>query len=325
MSPEALLRELDADAAISGAALAQRFGVSRAAIWKQVQRLRKLHVPIEGAAGSGYRLAHPVEQLDCERLSKGLPKSLRSCIRDIEVHWELDSTSAELARRGGEGARGLVCFAEHQSAGRGRRGRDWHSPLAGGVCLSLGWRFHSGMAALSGLSLVVGVAAVRALEASCGELPGLGLKWPNDLVAGGRKLGGVLIELVGELDGPCDAIIGIGVNWRLPSSAARLIDQASTDLATLAAALPSRNGLALALIVELAQALQRFAHEGLAPFLADFHRMDLLRGREVLIEGAGERVAGTALGVDAGGLLRVQTPGGERRVGSGEVSVRAHP
>ena len=324
MSPEALLRELEAGGAVSGAALAQRFGVSRAAVWKQVQRLRGLQVPIDGAAGSGYRLAHALELLDRERIASGIPIELRECIRGIEVHWELDSTSAELARRGGEEARGVVCLAEHQSAGRGRRGRGWHSPLGGGVFLSLGWRFDLGMAALGGLSLVVGVAVARALREVAGAVPGLGLKWPNDVVVDGRKLGGILIELGGELEGPCDAIVGIGVNWRMPATAAHRIDQPWTDLATLSpASRPSRNALAIALIVHTAHALRRFGQDGLAPFLADFDRLDVLRGREVRVESAGARLDGVALGVDAAGLLRLGTPQGERRIGSGEVSVRA--
>src|SRR5690606_6599169 len=220
--------------------LAARLGVSRAAVWKQIRRLRELGLPVEARAGQGYRLAGPVELLDAARISDELGAAGRRRLGDLAVHWQIDSTSSELLRRAATDPRdGLACLAEVQSAGRGRRGRAWRTPLGGGLALSLLKRFDDGMGALGGLSLVAGVAAVRAL-ADCG-IAGVGLKWPNDLYAQGRKLGGILVELGGDATGPCHAVIGIGLNLRIDAETAS-IDQPWIDLATLAGGVPpSRN------------------------------------------------------------------------------------
>ncbi|HVF34036.1 MAG TPA: biotin--[acetyl-CoA-carboxylase] ligase [Candidatus Saccharimonadia bacterium] len=319
MSAERVLRALGAGTELSGAALAQHLSVTRAAIWKQVMRLRALGVPVEAVAGRGYRLARPVELLDAARIEAGLGAGARSCARGVTVAFELDSTNSELLRRPPGTAHGEVCLAEYQHGGRGRRGRRWHSPLAANLYGSVGWRFESGAAALGGLSLAVGVAALRALE-RCG-VTGVELKWPNDLVAGGDKLGGVLIELGGEITGPCDAVIGVGINVAMPPCTADAIDQPWTDVATLAPG-TTREALAIALFDELLPALSRYERDGFAPFRAAFERADALRGREIRLDPGRGVLAGTALGVDEHGLLRVLVDGIEQRFASGEASLR---
>lgn len=317
-----LLAELAAGAAVSGSELAARLGVSRTAVWKQVERLRELGLDVAAQAGRGYRLGAPIELLDAERIRRALTSSERARLGDLALHWQLDSTSSELLRRAaGDPRDGLVCLAEVQSAGRGRRGRVWRMPLGGGLALSLLKRFDDGMAALSGLSLVAGVAAVRAL-ADCG-IDGVGLKWPNDLVAQNRKLGGILVELGGDAIGPCHAVIGLGLNLRLDAAAVAAIDQPSIDLTALSrGAPPSRNRLAARLIAELGAALERFADAGFGAFADDYARLDLLRGLRVCVLRTGMTQEGRAIGVDARGALRVVFDDGERSVDGGEVSVR---
>lgn len=320
MSAEQVLRELAASGEASGAALAARLGVTRAAVWKQIERLRGLGVGIDAVAGRGYRLARPLALLDAGTIRAGLSPDARRHLRGLEVHFELDSTNSELLRRPRGAAHGVVCFAEHQLRGRGRRGRAWQSPLGANLCVSFGWRFDGGAAALSGLSLAVGVAAVEALERM--QVEGVALKWPNDLVAGGRKLGGVLIELGGEMAGPCDAVVGIGLNVAMPRAAAAAIDQPWTDVATLAPSV-ARGALAAALVDAMLPALACFERDGYAAFRAAYDRADALRGVPVTVDAGRERVAGVALGVDERGLLRVRVGDAERRYASGEVSVRA--
>jgi BirA family biotin operon repressor/biotin-[acetyl-CoA-carboxylase] ligase len=226
----ALLAQLSDAHAVSGSELARRLGVTRAAVWKQIEALRALGAPIDAQAGAGYRLQWHFEALDAARMRAQLAPALRRRVRTLDVHWQIDSTSSSLLRAAAQGAPDLaVCMAETQTAGRGRRGRQWQSPLGGNVYFSLLKRFAHGMGALSGLSLVAGVALIQALG-DCG-VTGVGLKWPNDVLADGRKLAGILVELGGEFLGPCHAVIGIGINLRLPPDIG--IDQPYTDLRQL--------------------------------------------------------------------------------------------
>jgi len=323
MNPRILIDLLCADAPISGSALAARLGVTRAAVWKQVEALRAAGAPIVAAAGRGYRLGWPIEWLDARRIAAELDAAQRRRIGDIAVHWQIDSTNSELLRRAAaEDADLLACCAEMQSAGRGRRGRSWRSPLGGNLYFSLLRRFDHGMGALTGLSLAAGISVVAAL-ADCG-VDGAGLKWPNDVLARGRKLAGVLIELGGEFLGPCHAVIGIGINLRLPTAIAAGIDQPVIDVASLTGApLPSRNRLAGRLLLRLIEALDRFSMHGFAAFRDDYARVDLLAGQPVRVHDGAGVVDGIADGVDERGALRVRSGRSVRTFDSAEISVRA--
>jgi len=324
MNPRDLLDQLSADAAVSGSALAARLGVTRAAVWKQVEVLRAAGAPIDAAAGRGYRLAWPIEWLDRRRIFAELDADQRRRVGAVAVHWQIDSTSSELLRNAGASdADLLVCCAEAQSAGRGRRGREWRSPLGGNVYFSLLKRFDSGMGALTGLSLAAGVAVVAAL-ADCG-VGEAGLKWPNDVLARGRKLAGILVELGGEFLGPCHAVIGIGINLNLPAAIVAAIDQPVIDIAALAGAAPppSRNRLAGRLLARLIESLDRFCAHGFAAFAQEYARLDLLDGKPLAVQAADGAHAGVGAGVDARGALRVRIGNAVRSFDSAEVSVRA--
>jgi BirA family transcriptional regulator, biotin operon repressor / biotin---[acetyl-CoA-carboxylase] ligase len=318
--PASVLAELSAQHAISGSELAQRLGVTRAAVWKQVETLRALGAPIEARAGRGYRLAWPLEPLDASRIRVQLEPALRRRLGEIDVLWQTPSTNDVLLRAAAEGQRDLsTCVAETQSAGRGRRGRDWQSPLGGNVYFSLLRRFASGMGAVSGLSLVAGVATVQALG-DCG-VTGIGLKWPNDVLSDGRKLAGILVELGGEFLGPSHAVIGIGINLRLPAQSR--IGQPSVDLAHLCAGSPpSRNHLIGRLLARLIEALDRFASDGFGAFRADYARHDLLSGQPVRVHSAAGTLDGIADGVDDRGALRVRHGARVAHYDSAEVTVR---
>lgn len=332
-----LLASAPAGQTLSGQALALRCGVSRAAIWKQVATLRALGLPIHGRAGSGYRLGAPIERLDATRIVAAAARPAGA--PDVAVRWRCDSTNSELLRGANGGLRsGAACLAEVQDAGRGRRGRDWYLPLGGGVALSVLWRFDEGMSRLGGLSLVAGVALMRALEEF--GIDDCGLKWPNDAVSwvanrsakdlSGRpaKFAGILVELGGDALGPCHAVIGVGINVRLGESAVAPRETASsdhpwTDLARLADdAPPGRNALAGRVLARLVEALTAFAERGFEPFRDAFARYDVLAGRNVRVLTAGATRAALALGVDAHGALRLRDGNGEFVVTSGEVSVR---
>jgi BirA family biotin operon repressor/biotin-[acetyl-CoA-carboxylase] ligase len=209
---EALLPLLASGETVSGVELATRVGLTRAAIWKQVDTLRALGLPVE-AGCAGYRVPWPLQLLEPERIRAALSADPVAAMGGLEVHWQLDSTSSELQRRVADALDLSMVFAETQSAGRGRRGRTWLSPPGLNIHLSCLKRFDAGFAALSGLSLAIGVMVLRALEHL--GIEGAGLKWPNDVLATEGKLAGVLVELSGEYQGPCAAVIGVGLNVRL--------------------------------------------------------------------------------------------------------------
>lgn len=231
-----------------------------------------------------------------------LAHETRTRLRDVEVVDSIDSTNAELLRRG---VPGVALLAESQSAGRGRRGRAWVSPPGANLCLSLSWRVRRP----AGLSLALGVACAEAL----GD-PRIRVKWPNDLVVGACKLAGLLIELSGDV-----AVIGLGLNVRLPGDTP--IDQPWIDLARLGMATP-RNELAARLLDAMVAALVAFDAHGLAAFDARWAALDALAGRDVRVSGSDGHWHGTARGIAADGGLRVMTDDAERIVHSADVSVR---
>lgn len=298
-----------------------------AAIRERLLALQQAGVPIDEQADGGYRLTQPFDLLDNDAIVAALPAPVRARMASLEVAWVLDSTNSELQRRPGaaDGA-ASVLLAERQTGGRGRRGKEWSSPLGAHVYLSLSRTFSGGWARLAGLSLVAGVASVEALHA-------LGycmvrLKWPNDLVVPAsdgslRKLGGLLVDGGGEHAGPARAVIGLGLNVRMPERFGVLIDQPWCDLAQLPVPTPSRSAIAAAIIARWVPALDEFDRTGLSGFLARYAQLDVIAGQPVRISGETGCVDGVALGLAGDGSLRVRTgDGAERCFHAGEVSVR---
>ncbi len=306
----------------SGQTLAAALGVSRTAVWKQLKRLEDLGLELESVRGLGYRIPGGLELLDTGAIGQELTAETSSLLGELSLLSDIDSTNAEALRRVAAGAgRGLVVSAEQQSAGRGRRGRQWFSPFARNVYLSLGWQFSQGAAALEGLSLAVGVGAVRAL-ASLG-VTGLQLKWPNDILSDGAKLGGILLEMAGDAAGTCQVVVGIGINVAMPQDVGGHIDQAWTDLARVGGAEVGRNALLAALLNELLPLLARFETSGFAPWRDAWMALDAYANQPVVISSADQRMAGIARGVDARGALQLETTLGMQTLFGGELSLRA--
>jgi BirA family biotin operon repressor/biotin-[acetyl-CoA-carboxylase] ligase len=317
-----LLEALAGGDAMSGATLARTAGVTRAAVWKQIESLRMKGVPVEAKVGGGYRLPWPTELLETQRIRAGLSPAALSAVGMVEVHWEIDSTSSELARRIPVLDDLSFVIAETQSAGRGRRGRTWLSPPGMNLYLSVLKRFDAGFASLSGLSLAVGVMLIRALDEL--GIRTAGLKWPNDVLAGNAKLAGILVELSGEYSGPCAAIIGVGLNIRLPDSLHERAGQPITDLASLSGGQPpDRNRVAAAVIAALSEGLSSFEQHGFAAFAKEYGINDLLLGQSLRVIDPRGEYNGTGEGVDERGALRVRRANGESvTVDSAEISVR---
>jgi BirA family biotin operon repressor/biotin-[acetyl-CoA-carboxylase] ligase len=309
----------------SGAALAAQHGLTRSAVWKAVSVLRGLGLGVQAVTNRGYRLPAPLVPLDAARIRAELPAPVLARLRQGDVAWALGSTNSELlARPVPPTGQFDFLLAEHQSAGRGRHARSWVAPPGGAICLSLSWSFAALPPDAGALSLAMGVAALKAL-AALGALP-VGLKWPNDLLAGGRKLGGMLLELRSEGGGPAQLVFGIGLNVALGAELRAQVAAAGlepTDLAALGVAACDRNWLAAGLIAAAVDALVLFERQGFRAFFPDWQGADLLRGQTVTVSGAGAEVVGRAAGVDSDGALLLETPAGLQRFISGEVSVRA--
>jgi len=320
LSIEDLLPLMDAladGAWCSGETLAEAAGITRAALAKRVDRLRELGLDIEARNRLGYRLSVPLERLDAAALRAQLPASLR-----LEVLHQTDSTNRVVLEA--DATRDpVLCFAEYQTAGRGRRGRAWRSPYGANLYLSLGWSFPNWPPQLTTLPLAIGVACARALHRVGLEAPQL--KWPNDLYAEGRKLGGILIEHRGEAGGACRVVVGVGINVAMTYAQAGGIEQAWISLHDALAHRGSpragRNPLAVALGQSLHDALIDFQQQGFTHFAAEWAALDLTRDRAVQVSGA-EPFNGIARGIDADGALCVDTDSGRRSVHSGDVSLR---
>jgi BirA family transcriptional regulator, biotin operon repressor / biotin---[acetyl-CoA-carboxylase] ligase len=307
----------------SGQDLAQMLGVSRTAVWKQLNNLEELGLQIESVKGRGYRIPGGIDLIDAERVRTGLRPETSALMQELDVREVIDSTNMEAQRRielGG--AAGYVCTAEQQTSGRGRRGRTWVSPFARNLYLSLVWEFTQGAAALEGMSLAVGVGVARALE-TCG-IEGVQLKWPNDLLYQNAKLGGVLLEMLGDASGTCQVVVGVGLNVDMPADTARGIDQAWTDLAAISGdePTPGRNALLAALLNELLPLLAGFQGSGFGVWQQAWLERDAHAGKSVILHVGEDTMAGTARGVDERGALLLETTVGVKAIYGGEISLR---
>ncbi len=303
----------------SGQLLAQRFNVSRASVHNALQGIEQYGLTLYSVRGRGYRLVEPPQWLDVERIRGALrtPEVFHLNVFDSGV-----SSNSALLQSAAQGAPGGTVLAlEWQSAGRGRMGRTWHSGLGNALTFSLLWRFECGIAALSGLSLAVGIAMMRVLrELGVKEV---GLKWPNDVVDGQGKLAGILIEAQGDMLGPSAVVIGIGLNLRLPEMVAQQIGQPVSDLARVMAVMPERNRLLALLLQALADVLAEFTQRGFAGLRDEWERYHLYQGRKVCMSlPDGSRPVGIVRGVTDDGALRVETQHGVQVFNAGEISLR---
>lgn len=326
MSKSALLPLLANGEFRSGQELADVMGVSRTAVWKQVNRLTTgSGIEIESVRGKGYRIPGGIDLLDAERVRESLSARSRELLTRLDILDSVGSTNTEVLRCAEQGcSSGLVCSAERQTAGRGRRGRQWISPYGSNLYLSVLWEFSQGAAALEGLSLAVGVAVARALRAC--DIPAVQLKWPNDVLYDGGKLGGILLEMSGDASGSCRVVIGVGLNVAMPEDAAGDIDQAWTDIKSISdQQYPTRSRLLAELLNELLPLAADFEQQGFARWRDEWQALDAFAGASVVLHTGSGQMAGVARGVDERGALQLETTTGVQTVYGGEISLRAAP
>lgn len=319
-----VLMSLLADGKVhSGRALGEALGRSRAGVWKQVEALRALGVEVLSLPGRGYLIEGGIGLLDKALICAQMDPSAQHLAQVFDLHFSIDSTNAEASRKAASGEQSCLVMAEHQAQGRGRRGRQWVSPFGRNIYMSLLWPFQTGVAALEGLSLVCALVVVRALQRMGCE--GFKVKWPNDILFQQRKLAGILLEISGDVSGPCRVVIGIGVNAQMPAGAGAAIDQPYSDLAAATDNVIDRNRLAAALISELAGALARFQRDGFAPFLDEWMLLDAYAGQPVEIRAGNHGRVGIAAGVDSSGCLLLDTDEGQVTISGGEMLPSLRP
>ncbi len=302
---------------VSGQAVADALGVTRAAVNQHVARLKDNGLEIHSVRGRGYRLARPLELLDVERIRLGLASRTTHCVKAIEIVDTVDSTNRHMKASHAAGRPLDACLAEFQSAGRGRRGRHWLAAPYASILLSFSHELPGGPSASAGLSLAAGLAAARAV-ADCG-CADVALKWPNDLMLGGAKFGGILVEIAGELGERCLCVVGVGLNVEMPARLAAQCARPVTSMAEHATSRVSRNALAAALISHLVDVLARFNEAGFEPLREAWIARHVHQDKGVHVQVGQTVVSGIARGVDADGALLVETPGGLKRITTGEV------
>jgi BirA family biotin operon repressor/biotin-[acetyl-CoA-carboxylase] ligase len=315
----------------SGQNLGEALGCSRTAVWKQLQKLEDLGLSIQSVKGTGYRVSGGFELFESELIVAQLKPAAAEQLTNLEIFKSIDSTNKharETAER--ESCSGTVILAEQQTAGRGRRGKTWVSPFAANIYLSIVWDFEQGAQALEGLSLAVGVAVKRALNSH--GIEGVQLKWPNDIYVDGKKLGGILLEMIGDPAGHCTVIIGVGINLAMPADQGAHIDQLWTDVRTeiqskqpeiKQSARFSKNYLTSSLISEIIILLSDFQAQGFSFYRDEWQAADAFYGLQAAIHTPQKSISGKVRGVDPNGALRLELDSGEIETFiGGELSLR---
>lgn len=310
----------------SGADLGIKLKLTRSAIWKLIKQLQKYNINIEAKTNLGYRIPEGLELLDTKAIMSFVSATHAKPIKNkVAIFDELTSTNTYLADsiKERDNKKGInVCFAEYQTAGKGRLGREWVSPFAKNIYMSLLWQFSRAPHELGGLGLVVAVAITEALKKQ-GIEDGITLKWPNDVLWNRRKLAGILIELFGETHHIYNAVIGVGLNTNMPATTGKKITQEWCDISQIINTKPQRNKLAGLLLDQLLAAITNYEKHGLAPFIEKWQKLDTSYGKKVTIITPQQKISGIGYGIDNNGYFLLKDSNGETRsFASGEVSLR---
>ena len=301
------------DGYVSGEKLAESLQISRTSIWKQINELRGLGYEIEASSRNGYRLVKVPDRLYPWEVEEGLKTQ---CIGRKYIYEEdVSSTMDELWRRAlDDPAEGTVVLAESQKKGRGRLRRSWVTPRYKGLYFSCLLVPQLPLSVVSQLTLMVGLACVKALE-NCADLP-FRLKWPNDIYVNEKKLCGILTELNVQPDGMNFVVVGIGLN----------VNASDTDLLPIATSLCNETGITYdrvkvlhALLASLEDYYFSFCKKGFQSMRDQWNALSLLKGKEVTVEMLNRIFSGVAGDVEDDGALLVETDNGLERVIAGDV------
>ena len=321
----AILNALNQPGFVSGQALGEQLGISRAAVSKHINSLQVMGLDIFKVTGKGYSLnnhAGLLNQTKIQQYFNQLTSQLKSQSVNVEVHPIIDSTNSELMRRIQAKTAlesGTVIVAEMQQSGRGRRGRVWQSPFGANLYYSYFWRLDDGLQAAMGVSIAVGLAVYDTIKALYDiELE---LKWPNDIYLNKQKLAGVLVELDGQPQGPCQLVLGIGINLQMPQSFSQHIDQAWTDLSQHTQQL-DKNELVASLTYHLENRLDQYRKSGLHTMHEQWNSLNAFAGEYVELNTGHRSWRGICEGIDPQGGIRIRQDGEVKSYYGGEISLR---
>jgi len=305
----------------SGKKLGEKLGISRASVFNALECVEEHGVELQRIRGRGYCLQRPWDQLQKDEVLRLLDKDAAGF--NLEILQQAASSNSVLLKHAALGAiSGSVVAVELQTEGRGRRGRTWHSGWGSTLTFSILWRFDCGLNALSGLSLAMGVAVVRAI-CRLGTQQDIKLKWPNDILTERGKLGGILIEAQGDMLGPSAVIIGIGINCTLQANLKQKIDQPASSLDEICTVKPSRNQLLAVVLQESALVLHQYTNGGFSTLRSEWEKYHIYQNQEIQLQISEDAIIrGIARGVSNNGELRMETAQGLRIFSSGEVGNR---
>lgn len=303
----------------SGEDLAEGLGITRSAVWKHIKNIEEQGIPIEAVTGKGYRIPGGLEFLSKSKITSHLEAKNNLIPTKLQVLDIIPSTNTllmdQMAQKKLE--TGHIVLAEMQTQGKGRMGKIWHSPYGRNLYLSLLWKFHLDLASLAGLSVLVGLSIIQALASL--DISSVKLKWPNDLYADSKKLGGILIESSREAEGPIQAVIGIGLNVHSVNKELGLQTRA-TCLSELAPMEVYRNQLAAEVIYTLIKNLKLFETQGLKPWKNALVQYDMLKGKQITLQLPNEKLTGVAKGINQQGGIQLKTTQGLQTFQLGSVS-----
>lgn len=307
----------------SETSLENKLELTRRAIWNLVKQLKRYGIGITASAKLGYKIPGGLELLNKKNIAAYINQEFDDYKNKIVVYESLPSTNSYLAELiKTNGYKKSICFAEHQTAGKGRLGRKWISPYAKSIYLSLAWQFSKSPYELSGLGLAMAIATVAALKI-CGIEKDIALKWPNDVLWRKKKLGGILVELFGEAHHIYHAIIGVGLNVNIPQETGKKITQPWCDITQITNESLSRNKLAGVLLNQFLITLVSYQNTGLKPFIKKWHKLDASYGKKVTIITPQQTVSGIGAGIDDNGYFLLEDK--QKKIlsfASGEVSLR---
>ncbi len=294
---------------------------------QDIQQLQILGLEIEYEPRSGYRLSPGIRLLEKSLILSSLSRNLQDSLETFDIHLTIDSTNTEAMRYVRKGNRGkALIVAEKQESGRGRRGRNWVSPMARNIYMTLVWPFDDTMKASQGLSLVIALSLVKSLQNSALKgMENLKVKWPNDVWLNNKKLAGILLELYRGADGAHQVIIGIGINVNMPEESLNSINQAATDLVSQGNKTVDRNVILANLIQQLEFDIELFTEQGFSGFQDQWQQLDLYHNKEVEVLAGTSSTFGQVKGVSPSGALILKTDEGDQLIMGGELapSVRA--
>lgn len=307
-----LIKRLSDGAFYSGEQLGAELGISRAAIARHIKTIQQWGIDVYRVKGKGYKLERSLDLLQQESLSEALPVP-------VEVVPVIDSTNQYLLNQK-DLSSGSVCVAEYQMQGRGRRGRTWVSPYGTNIYYSMYWRLEAGLSAAMGISLVIGIALVEALEAM--GVDGLKLKWPNDVYHNNKKVAGILVELSGQAGDAANLVIGLGVNVSMPDYVTGIEQPWTSVQEILASKTVDRNRLVQHMTEKLHLAIKQYEESGLAPFMAQWAAYDNFLNAPVRLIMGNREVSGICRGINEQGALLLETRQGIEAFVGGEISLR---